>query len=461
MQPSNRHIPSHNTNLGDRLLGWEHDSAQPEQPGDALWHRIEADLPSRTDRRLFIWWWVGILLVAITAGGVYYKYVWPKAARQLSPAADADAPCREDLPLRDFFPATTPLATALGSRPLANATGSAANSMPDFWPQATHPYNGATAEPSVMTIPDTLLSVDSYAAAVAQPPGLNLVYDSMNMLENTLRLLNRPVFPLHLQPELQKKRRGNLYLSLYTALTDNNYVWQQTVPGHLSPVRSRQQLSWRNEWGGNLRYAYGRWSLSTGLSVYSGELRSLSRYRRLFDPGQEQTTPEGSALSTYSLGIANPYGNADVNIEIQRNTMTNPPPHATLFFTVASAQRMRAWQLPLLLGYHTPLGKMQFGIYAGPVFELHQLEALQARIQVSAPGQFVMRPVGIPRQQTATEINLVSWSLAIELSYPLSDNIRLYVRPFGQYSGSRLRSEQTIKYTRWGSQLGISYQILN
>lgn len=459
MQPSDRHNPSHNTNLGNRLLGWEHDNSQPEQPGDALWYRIEADLPARPNRRLFIWWWVGILLVAVTAAGVYYKHNLPKAVRQLPPAAGADVPCREDLPPRDFFPTTAPTATS--SRPVANAAALATRSVSGFWPQATQPSNAPTAEPRAMAIPDTLLSLDSYASAIALPPSLSLGYDSLNTLENTPRLLNRTVFPLQVEPELQNKRSGQLYLSLYTALTDNNYAWQQTAPGHLSPVRSRQQLSWRNEWGGNIRYAHGRWSLSAGLAAYSGELRSLSRYRRLFDPGQEQITPEGNALSTYSLGIANPYGNADINVEIQRNAMTNPPPHATLFFTVASAQRMRAWQLPLQLGYHIPLGKIQLGICAGPVFELHQLEALQARIQVSAPGQFVMRPAGVPRQQTATQISLVSWSLALELSYPFSDNMSMYIRPFGQYSGSQLQPEQTVKYTRWGSQLGISIRILN
>ena len=459
MQPSDRHIPSHNTNLGDRLLGWEHDNSQPEQPGDALWHRIETDLPARANRRLLIWWWVGILLVVIAVGHEYHKYTLSKAVRQLPPAVGTDAPCHKDLPLRDFFPVTTP--TTTGSRPVANATGSAARSMPAFWPPATQPSNAPTAAPPAMAISDTLLSIDSYVSAIVQRPSLSLGYDSINTLENAPRLLNRPIFSLQVQPELQNRRSGHLYLSLYTALTDNNYVWQQTAPGHLVPVRSRQQLSWRNEWGGSVRYAYGRWSLSAGLSAYSGELRSLSRYRRQFDPGQEQITPEGSALSTYSLGVANPYGNADINIEIQRNATTNPPPHTTLFFTVTSAQRLRAWQLPLQLGYHIPLGKIQLGIYAGPVFELHQLEALRARIQVSAPGQFVMRPVGIPRQQTATEISLVSWSLALELSYPLSDNIRLYVRPFGQYSGSQLQPEQTVNYTRWGSQLGISYRILN
>jgi hypothetical protein len=286
-------------------------------------------------------------------------------------------------------------------------------------------------------------------------------YDSIYRLENTPNLLSRPTSSLDVQPWSQKRRKGSLCLSLHTALTDNHYTWQQTVPGNLSTVRSRQKLSWRNEWGGSIRYAHGQWSLSAGLSTYSGQLSSLSRYRRRFDPGQEQTTPDGNALSTYSLSISNPYGNADVNVEIQRNTASSPPPYTTLFFAVASNQQMRAWQLPLLLGYHLPLGKTHLGIYAGPAFEFHQLETLQARIQVSAPGQFFMRPVGLPRQQIVSGVQLVSWSLALELSYPLNNDIRLYVRPFGQYSNSRLQPAQTNKYARWGSQIGICYQMFS
>jgi len=458
-----QHIPSHNTPLGDRLLGWENDSSQPQQPGEALWSRIEKDLPRPSRRRLLGWWWAGPLLVAIAAGGVYFTSARPPAPYRQTPAADSAAPCQEAPPLPGFFPATTTPPTAAGRRQAGRATNPIARQNPESRIQAAHTFNTPTAEfssPTTIVLPDIPQTPDAHAAPVAaQTPALNLVYNPVSDLVNPPRPVSRAVSPLDVQPWLQKPHNGNLFLSLHTALTDNNYVWQQTAPGNLSPVRSRQQLSWRNEWGGSIRYAYGRWSLSAGVSTYSGQLRSLSRYRRMFDPGQEQTTPDGSALSTFSLAIANPYGDADVNVDIQRDTMADPPPQATLFFTVAATQQMRAWQLPLLLGYHLPLGKMHLGIFAGPAFEFHQLQTMQARVQVFAPGQFALRPVGLPRQQITTGLHFVSWSLALELSYPLNNEIRLYVRPFGQYSARALQSAQTTKYMRWGSQLGISYRI--
>lgn len=458
MQHTN--IPPHSTPLGDRLLGWENDGSQPQQPGEGLWGRIEKDLPGPRRRR-FIAWWVSGLLLAISAAGVYFAPISPMASWQQLPAAGADAPCRDELSLPAFFSTTTPTAVRSGSGPTGRAADATGRQSLPFRKQAASALNAPAAQSAALAIfyPDTLLTPDAQATAAMHTPDFHLVYERVNSLDNTPRPLTGPTASPDVRPWPQRQPKGSFYLSLHTALTDNRYVWQQPAPGNLMAVRSRQQLSWRNEWGGGIRYAYGRWSLSAGLSTYSGQLTSLSRYRRRFDPGQEQTTPEGNALSIYSLAIANPYGDADVNIEIQRNALTSAPPQATLFFTVAATQQMRAWQLPLLLGYHMSLGKMHLGIYAGPAFEFHQLETLRARIQVSAPGQFVMRPVGRPRQQIASGIQLVSWSLALELSYPLSNDLRLYVRPFGQYSGSQWQSAQTNSYTRWGSQLGISYRI--
>jgi len=460
MQHTNRHFPSHSTPLGDRLLGWENDGSQPQQPGEGLWGRIEKDLPGPRRRR-FVAWWVGGLLVAVSAAGIYFAPILPTASRQHLPAAGADAPCRDELTLPAFFSKTTPTAVRSGSGPTGLAADATGRQSPPVRKQAAPALNAPAAQSAALAIfsPDTLLTPDTQATAAIHTPDLHLVYEPVNTLDNTPHPLIGPTVSLDVRPWPQRQPGGSFYLSVHTALTDNHYVWQQTAPGNLTAVRSRQQLSWRNEWGGSIRYAYGRWSLSAGLSMYSGQLTSLSRYRRRFDPGQEQTTPEGNALSIYSLAIANPYGDADVNIEIQRNSTTSAPPQATLFFTVAATQQMRAWQLPLLLGYHIPLGKIHLGIYAGPAFEFHQLETLRASIQVSAPGQFVMRPVGRPRQQIASGVQLVSCSLALELSYPLSNDLRLYVRPFGQYSGSQLQSAQTNSYTRWGSQLGISYRI--
>lgn len=482
--PMDNHIPPynpHNSDPGDRLRRWEVDPDAPEQPSDALWGRIEADLPPpRRRRALLVWWWLagaGLLLL----GWHGLRQMPAPTPAPLAPPAEVGLQARAAAS-SEYCPGAVsgaPAAAAIASSsvavsasPLVVATpASLSRAVVGIGPVAP-PYAQVNpvipAEPTAGELLATADGQADWSGAVVKDETKH--EDEVNVGAEYTAVEPLAARPLALLPDRvlarQSKaieypnRGGQWWLSLYTAPASGNYVWESPAPAGAQPLRSRQNIAWEAEQGLRLRYQWaGGLSIGLGLSHYNGAFGSLSRFRRAYDPAGEQTNPAGEQVSTYGLNLSSPYGDTDLEVELRRGADQPAPAPTYLFFTVGSRQALASWQAPLQIGYHRQRNRWRLGLLTGPSWEVQQLSTLQTTLQVTAPG--ALRPLRprVLRGQEDTRVSFLNWTGSLELGYRLAPRWEVYLQPFGQTSLTRLHEAADSRARRYGCQLGLSMKL--
>ena len=469
---------SDDSTTAQRLRQWEQDPLAPEQPGDGLWDRIEADLPPQRRRRALAWWWGGtgagfvcFLLVLVlwpAVPDVQQPALRPNSANQVAQPMAHDL-CPENTPLTSSYtPAPYP-ATAKKTAPQPQETQSAHGPK---WlvDEGVPPAAVETAVPAASSVSGP---AEEPLASVEQAAGVGLLRADGPRLPAVGPVSPLEAAPLHIphaglpgmRPVAHQKRispkQSSLALALFVAPAANEYQWQRpTPPGGGQPLRSRQASEWSLEHGLGLRYQWHKhWSVSTGISQYTGTLNSLQRFRRSYNPADEQTGSNGEKISTYALSVPSPYGDTDVQVDLNRPGTEPAPAPSFLFFTLASRQELKAIQVPLQLGYHLRAGRWSIGLLSGPVWQRQQLRTLRASVLVQAPGTLRSTPPRVIRGISHTDLHYFSWSAALEVGYNLSPRWQLYAQPFGQTSLNSPNAEVNTRSYRYGCQLGVSFKL--
>ncbi len=211
----------------------------------------------------------------------------------------------------------------------------------------------------------------------------------------------------------------------------------------------------------NLQLGYqisNKWSIRTGISRYRINSEHEQRFRRIFDPTQEQPTGDGRFKSSYELKMHSKYSVTETEVDFIRSANEEIASGSLLILGLRTRQELRMLHLPLLISYQNRAQDFAWSVHTGP--SLSFLSGKQLNVTAEAILQRQNRPqVNLSRELSTISKTLINWQLGAELRYYFSSSLSLHLGPEFHFGLQDLyqSEEQNVRLHSLGIGLGMRY----
>lgn len=495
-------------NIRRSIHEWEEaPPAEWDTPPPALWDKIAAATPPPPAATGIIWWkWLSgaLIVVGLTTGSLWWVNKQPSApekptsaAAQTPVMAEQTAPQTEYLrpesgqqPLPETAAASTPpsgtsqeiaslpnISSAAPARKTTSASSDAREGLSltgsyspkDLDANTNAPRQNQTAiaelpapvaEPPLPAAPSETPSIAEMP--VAESPALAL-WSPTALLESaapeSLPIPERIVSPL--EPAIKRApKTGHFFAGAYLAPNQTFRQIQSDRPVAQLPafLRENESASWTTEHG--LRVGWQpnrRIALSVGIGQYNVSLQSRHRFRIPFDPGRERPVNNNNFESNYSLSVPSSYGDANVEVGVQRPGNQPLMPGQFLTVNTLTKTELRYISVPITATcflHTTP--RLSIGIKGGVALSILDSQNFTATSTIGLRG-LRSRTITVQRQAPDIDKTMTDYHLGAALWYRPAPGWTVIAEPSYRHSiGTVLdRNDYSVSQYSWGVQLGV------
>ncbi len=255
-------------------------------------------------------------------------------------------------------------------------------------------------------------------------------------------------------------KSGHFYAGVMMAPNQTFRQIQSDRPRAQLPafLRENESSSWTTEFGVRAGWQpHRRIALSIGAGQYSMSLLSRHRFRIPFDPGRERPTGNNNFESNYSLSVPSSYGDANVEVGVQRPG--NQPLMPGQFLTVDTRTQtdLRYISLPLTATYFLHSSpRFSVGVKGGVALSVLDKQDFTATSTISLRG-LRSRTITVQRQAPDIEKTMADYQLGAALWYRPAPGWTVSVEPSYRHSiGTVLeRGDYSVSQYAWGVQMGV------
>lgn len=499
-------------NVRRTLREWEESPPSDwDTPPAALWDKIAAATPPPPAATGIVWWkWLcgAVLVLGLTAGSLWWLNSSSTPEKQ-TPAAvqtplmaektgQPDAGLRPE-PVQPSLPGTpapapvlqqndqqqvahiadhaastqTPQPTRRKPKPVVSETGQAFADESNNNASATaNTRFSDVSSPSVTEqtgIGEShLLPVLSETPTAVENPGTATpwlaLWSPVEALALPLPALlptsELPVAMAAVSPAKRTPKSGHVYAGLMLASNHTFRQIQSDRPiGQLPAfLRENESASWTTEYGVRVGWQPNRrLALSLGAGQYNMSQQSRHRFRIPFDPGRERPTTNNNFESNYNLSVPSSYGDANVEVGVQRPGNQPLLPGQFLNVETRTQINLRYISLPLTATYflHTS-PRWSVGVKGGVALSVLDKQDFTATSTISLRG-LRSRTITVQRQAPDIEKTMADYQLGAALWYRPAPGWTVSVEPTYRHSiGTVLeRGDYSVSQYAWGVQLGV------
>ncbi len=495
-------------NIRRTVREWEEaPPAEWDTPPPALWDKIAAAAPPPAATGIIWWKWLSgaMLVLGLTASSLWWLNSSSTPEKQ-TPAAvqtplmaeqteQPDANLRPEQPSLPETPASTSVQqddqeqvsdisnsassseTPQSSRrkPIPPVSETGKTSTNNLKGNASAAANtglsdasslGGTEQTSVEG--SNLLPALSETPAAAENPGttapLLASWSPVEALASPLPALlptsEQPVAMTAVSLARRAPKSGHFYAGIMMAPNQTFRQIQSDRPRAQLPafLRENESASWTTEYGVRMGWQPNRrMALSVGAGKYNMSQQSRHRFRIPFDPGRERPTTNNNFESNYNLSVPSSYGDADVEVGVQRPGNQPLLPGQFLNVETRTQINLRYISLPLTATYFLHSSpRWSVGVKGGVALSILDKQDFTASSTISLRG-LRSRTITVQRQAPDIEKTMADYQLGAALWYRPAPGWTLSVEPTYRHSiGTVLeRGDYSVSQYAWGVQLGV------
>ncbi len=193
--------------------------------------------------------------------------------------------------------------------------------------------------------------------------------------------------------------------------------------------RKYEQARWSSEVGFRIGTQFAeRWTLRSGIGLYNIRQESNQRFRVFYDPGLEEPANNNEVQSRHALHVPSAYGNAEVEVNLNRSVNQPLIPGEPILLDVHTQQELRFISIPLLLGRTFGNGRMQAQVTGGIAANFLNTKSFQSSVRARR-GEVAVPQIQVRRDLEAVQTQTFDYLLAASVDYQLSRNLFLRLEP--------------------------------
>jgi hypothetical protein len=235
---------------------------------------------------------------------------------------------------------------------------------------------------------------------------------------------------------------------------------QSSRPANELPayLKENEFAAWTTEFGARAGWMPNRrWAVTTGLGVYAMQQQSSHQFRIKFDPGRERPVGEGQLAGAYHLTIPSSYGDAHVEVRMQRNPNNLPiTPGQFINVEMQTTTEIRYVTVPLNVHYFVTAGRWSAGLKGGLAMNFLQGQQFSAVSKVGQRG-LATRVIAVDRRVENIRRVVPDFQLGAALWYRPHPGWLLSLEPTYRQGLQPVieRPAFNINQYAWGLQLGV------
>lgn len=495
-------------NIRRSVREWE--EAPPagwDTPSPALWDKIAAATPPPPAATGLIWWkWLSgaLLVLGVVAGSLWWTYK-PSTPEKQTPtpvqtplmAEQSEQPAADPQPESDqqALP-ETPAAAPVQANELPKRVSSAHISTRKT--PASSIRNAASGEREGLSKTDNLIQNEEDANAglptqneatraelpvpasessqfaalpetqdgagtpLAEAPALVLWSPTAPLESAATELLALPAPSVALPASSVKRapKRGHFYAGVMAAPNETFRRIQSDRPIAQLPafLKENESATWATEYGVRVGWQPNRrFALSMGVGSYNMSMKTQHRFRVPFDPGRERPIGNNNFESSYNLSVPSSYGDANVEVAVQRPGNQPLIPGQFLTVDTRTQTELRYTNIPLTATYFLHSSpRLSIGIKGGVALSLLDKQDFSATSTISMRG-LRTRNITVQRQAPDIQKTMVDYHLGAALWYRPAPGWALCIEPsYRQAAGAAIEYEAySVSQYAWGVQLGV------
>ncbi len=260
-------------------------------------------------------------------------------------------------------------------------------------------------------------------------------------------------------PARRARTGGRFFAGAFVSPNRTFRQIQSSRPTNQLPafLRDNEFASWTTEWGVRAGWKLNRrLAFSTGIGLYSMAQQSLHRFRIPFDPGRERPLGNNNFQGNYSLSVPSAYGDATVEVGVQRPGSQNILAGQFLAVEMRTDLSIKYITMPLNAYYFLSSGRVSVGFKAGAAVNFLQEETLTARARITQRG-LASRTVAVQRGTERTERMTMDYQLGAALWYRPAAGWMVSVEPSFRHSLGPVMERELFSVSQYaiGIQAGI------
>ncbi len=193
--------------------------------------------------------------------------------------------------------------------------------------------------------------------------------------------------------------------------------------------RKYEQARWSSEMGFRIGTQFAkRWTLRSGIGLYNIRQESNQRFRVFYDPGLEEPANNNEVQSRHALYVSSAYGNAEVEVNLNRSVNQPLIPGEPILLNVHTQQELSFISIPLLLGRTFGNGRMQAQVTGGIAANFLNAKAFQSSVRARRD-EVAVPQIQVRRDLEAVQTQTFDYLLAASVDYQLNRNLFLRLEP--------------------------------
>lgn len=498
-------------NIRRTVREWE--QAPPTEwdtPPPSLWDKIAAATPPPPAATGWIWWkWLSatLLVVGLTTGVLWWmnkpampENIPPAATQtpvmagqteqpaaglstesphQILPETPASAPLQESAQeqmahistkntsykspqtsQRRLMPAVSETGRASGSEMIVNALIAANAELPAA-SNETGTEQNIVENTTVLPVSTETPVAGEIPAAVEPMLARWLPMEALTLpLPSLLSTSGQPVAMTATSSIKRTPGRGHFYAGVMTAPNQTFRQIQSDRPLAQLPafLKENESAYWTTEYGLRIGWQPNRrLALSSGIGQYSTSLQSRHRFRIPFDPGRERPVNNNSFESNYSLSVPSSYGDANVEVGVQRPGNQPLLPGQFLTVNTRTLTHLRYISVPLTATYFLHSSpRWSIGVKGGVAISILDKQEFTATSTIGLRG-LRSRTITVQRQAPDIDKTIADYHIGAALWYRLAPGWTVIAEPSYRHSiGTVLdRNDYSVSQYAWGMQLAV------
>lgn len=222
-------------------------------------------------------------------------------------------------------------------------------------------------------------------------------------------------------------------------------------------LRDNEFASWTTEFGLRAGWKPGRrFALSTGLSLYNMGQQSLHRFRVPYDPVRERPLGNNNFAGTYSLAVPSAYGDADVEVSVQRPGSQAIAAGQVIVVEMRTDMQIQYVTLPLHAYYFVHSGRWSAGVKGGVALNFMREQRFTATARIFQRG-LLSRTVAVQHTPERTNRMIPDYQVGGALWYRPHPGWMLSFEPSFRQSLRPVveREAYSVSQYAWGLQVGV------
>ncbi|MBX2927627.1 MAG: hypothetical protein KF852_07310 [Saprospiraceae bacterium] len=223
-------------------------------------------------------------------------------------------------------------------------------------------------------------------------------------------------------------------------------------------LKENEFAAWTTEFGTRVGWMPNRrWAITSGVGIYTMQQQSLHRFRINFDPGRERPVGNGQLAGAYHLTVPSSYGDAYVELRMQRNPNNLPiTPGQFINVEMEATTEIRYVTVPLNVHYFVTAGRWSAGLKGGLAMNFLQGQQFSAMSKVGQRG-LATRVIAVDRRVENIRKVVPDFQLGAALWYRPHPGWLLSVEPTYRQGMQPVieRPAFNINQYAWGVQLGV------